>query len=170
MQKSQQTLLASEGLESQAGDVLLLPIAVLAFWTLAYDFVLVVRWPAATITWFFLVIVVSGFLLLRRLWKQTNAIPGKYYRFHVSHVLLLVRFEIGVGSVGGGDGVFPWHSISACRRPVAVRGFGRSEISAFGGPALDLNHRRRPVRVCNRCRLFLARQADSLDFAATDRA
>ena len=67
MQKSQQTLLASEGLESQAGDVLLLPIALLAFWTLAYDFVLVVRWPAETITWFFLVIVVSGFLLLRRL-------------------------------------------------------------------------------------------------------
>src|SRR5256885_4658176 len=90
MQKSQQTLLASEGLESQAGDVLLLPIALLAFWTLAYDFVLVVRWPAETITWFFLVIAVPGILLLRRLWKQTNAIPGKYYRFHVSHVLLLV--------------------------------------------------------------------------------
>ena len=133
MQKSQQTLLASEGLESQAGDVLLLPIALLAFWTLAYDFVLVVRWPAETITWFFLVIVVSGFLLLRRLWKQTNAIPGKYYRFHVSHVLLLV-LGIAYASTAlfvrrpNQDDVFYFHralyQLSALNQPIFLRQTG----------------------------------------------
>src|SRR6266576_618508 len=133
MQKSQQTLLASEGLESQAGDVLLLPIALLAFWHLAYDFVLVVRWPAATITWFFLVIVVSGFLLLRRLWKQTNAIPGKYYRFHVSHVLLLV-LGIAYASTAlfvrrpNQDDVFYFHralyQLSALNQPIFLRQTG----------------------------------------------
>ena len=133
MQKSQQTLLASEGLESQAGDVLLLPIALLAFWTLAYDFVLVVRWPAETITWFFLVIAVPGFLLLRRLWKKTNAIPGKYYRFHVSHVLLLV---LGIAYTSTAlfvrrpnqDDVFYFHralyQLSALNQPIFLRQTG----------------------------------------------
>lgn len=133
MQKSQQTLLASEGLESQAGDVLLLPIALLAFWTLAYDFVLVVRWPAETITWFFLVIAVPGFLLLRRLWKKTNAIPGKYYRFHVSHVLLLV-LGIAYASTAlfvrrpNQDDVFYFHralyQLSALNQPIFLRQTG----------------------------------------------
>ena len=133
MQKSQQTLLASEGLESQAGDVLLLPIALLAFWTLAYDFVLVVRWPAETITWFFLVIAVSGFLLLRRLWKKTNAIPGKYYRFHLSHVLLLV-LGISYASTAlfvrrpNQDDVFYFHralyQLSALNQPIFLRQTG----------------------------------------------
>ena len=133
MRKSQQTLLASNGLESQAGDVLLLPIALLAFWTLAYDFVLVVRWPAETITWFFLVIVVSGFLLLRCLWKQTNAIPGKYYRFHVSHVLLLV-LGIAYASTAlfvrrpNQDDVFYFHralyQLSALNQPIFLRQTG----------------------------------------------
>ena len=76
--------------ESRAGDVLLLPIAGLAFWTLAYDLVLVLRWPAKTITWCFLAMALAGFFLLGRLWKKTNATPGKEYRFHLSHILLLV--------------------------------------------------------------------------------
>ena len=80
--------------QSHAGDVLLLPIAVIAFWTLAYDLVLVARWPAQTITWCFLAIAIGGFFALGRLWRKTGAIPGKAYRFHPSHLLLLV---LGLG-------------------------------------------------------------------------
>ena len=75
---------------SRAGDVLLLPIAAAAFWTLAYQLVLVLRWPAKIITWCFLAMAVAGFFSLGRLWKKTNATPGKGYRFHLSQVLLLV--------------------------------------------------------------------------------
>lgn len=75
--------------ESRAGDVLLLPVAAGAFWTLAYQLVLVLRWPAKTITWCFLAIAIAGFLLLGRLWKKTNATPGEGYRFHPSQVLLV---------------------------------------------------------------------------------
>jgi cell division protein FtsW (lipid II flippase) len=76
--------------ESRAGDVLLLPIAGLAFWTLAYDLVLVLRWPAKTITWCFLAMALAGFFLLARLWKKTNSTPDKGYRFHLSQIFLLV--------------------------------------------------------------------------------
>src|SRR5438067_992706 len=75
--------------ESHAGDVLLLPLAAIAFWTLAYDFVLIARWPAKTITWCALVIAVLALPLLWRLWKKTNAIPCQRYRFHPSHIFLL---------------------------------------------------------------------------------
>ena len=82
-------MLSSErSTESRAGDVLLVPIAAVAFWTLAYQLVLILRWPAKTITWCFLVIAIAGFLALRRLWKKTSAMPGKGYRFHPSQVLL----------------------------------------------------------------------------------
>jgi hypothetical protein len=83
------TLTAERPADSRAGDILLVPIAILAFWTLAYHLVLLLRWPAGTITWCFLVIAVAGFVLLARVWKKTNAIPGKGYRFHASHVLLI---------------------------------------------------------------------------------
>jgi hypothetical protein len=76
--------------ESHAGDVLLLPIAGVAFWTLAYQLVLLARWPAKTITWCFLAIAIAGFFLLGRLFKETNAVPGNGYRFQFSHVFLLV--------------------------------------------------------------------------------
>src|SRR5205823_6648001 len=76
--------------ESHAGDLLLLPIAIIAFWTLAYDLVLVARWPAQTITWCFLIIAFGGYFWLRDPWKKTNAIPGEAYHFHPSHTLLLV--------------------------------------------------------------------------------
>jgi hypothetical protein len=75
---------------SRAGDVLLLPIAGFAFWTLAYQLVLLVRWPAKTITWCFLAIAIPGFFLLGRLFKKTYATPGNGYRFHSSQILLLV--------------------------------------------------------------------------------
>jgi hypothetical protein len=134
MQKSQQTLLTSDGLaESQAGDILLLPIALLAFWTLAYDFVLVVRWPAETITWLFLAIAVSGFFLLPRLWEKTNATPGNYYRFHVSQILLLV-LGIAYASTAlfvrrpNQDDVFYFHralsQLSALNQPIFLRQTG----------------------------------------------
>jgi len=80
--------------QSHVGDVLLLPIAVIAFWTLAYDLVLVARWPAQTITWCFLAMAILGFTGLTRLWKKTEALPGKGYRFHPCHILLLL---LGLG-------------------------------------------------------------------------
>lgn len=75
--------------QPHAGDILLLPIAIIAFWTLAYDLVLVARWPAHTITWCFLAFAIAGGVALGRLWTKTNAIPGKSYRFHLSQLLLL---------------------------------------------------------------------------------
>jgi hypothetical protein len=80
--------------QSHAGDVLLLPIAIIAFWTLAYDLVLIARWPAQTITWCFLAISIAGFFALGRLWKKTDTLPGRGYRFHPSHLLLLL---LGLG-------------------------------------------------------------------------
>ncbi len=82
-------LVSQRPAESYAGDVLLLPIAGVAFWTLAYQLVLIVRWPAQTITWCFLGIAVAGFVALARLWTKTRATPGKGYRFHPSHLLVL---------------------------------------------------------------------------------
>src|SRR6266480_3527589 len=91
MQKRDKAILTSETpAESHAGDILLLPVAILAFWTLAYHFVLIVRWPAKTIMLCFLVIAIPSLFLLGRLWKKTNTTPGKYYRFHFSHVLLVI--------------------------------------------------------------------------------
>jgi hypothetical protein len=80
--------------QSHAGDVLLLPIAIIAFWTLAYDLVLIARWPAQTITWCFLAISIAGFFALGRLWKKTDTLPGRGYRFHPSHLLPLL---LGLG-------------------------------------------------------------------------
>jgi hypothetical protein len=76
--------------ESRAGDILLLPIAIIAFWTLAYQLVLIARWPAKTITWCFLAMAIAGFFFLGGLWKKTSATPGKDYRFHPSHIVLLI--------------------------------------------------------------------------------
>src|SRR5437667_3028868 len=90
MQKGEQTIPISERpAGSRAGDILLLPIAIFAFWTLAYQLVLIVRWPAKTIIWCFLGITTVAFFLLARLWKETDATPGKGYRFHLSHIFLL---------------------------------------------------------------------------------
>ena len=80
--------------QSHAGDILLLPIALIAFWTLAYDLVLVARWPAYTIAWCLLAFAIAGSIALRRLWTKTSAIPGKNYRFHPSHLLVLA---LGLG-------------------------------------------------------------------------
>ena len=82
-------LITERSVESRAGDVLLLPITAVAFWTLAYQLVLILRWPAKTITWCFLAIAIAGFLALGRLWKKTSAMPGKGYQFHPSQVLLV---------------------------------------------------------------------------------
>src|ERR1700756_3747443 len=82
-------LISERFAESRAGDLLLVPIAAVAFWTLAYQLVLILRWPAKTITWCFLAIAIAGFLALGRLWKRTSAMPGKGYRFYPSQVLLV---------------------------------------------------------------------------------
>jgi Family of unknown function (DUF6077) len=76
--------------ESRAGDVLLLPMALAAFWTLSYQVVLVAQWPAETMVWCFFAFAFAGLFLIARLWKKTNATPGRGYRFHPSHVLLLI--------------------------------------------------------------------------------
>ena len=76
--------------QTHAGDILLLPIAVIAFWTLAYDLVLVARWPAYSLAWCFLGFAIPGFSLFAVLWKKNNTVPGKHYRFHPCHVFLLV--------------------------------------------------------------------------------
>ncbi len=80
--------------QSHASDILLLPIALIAFWTLAYDLVLVARWPAHTITWCFVAFTIAGGGALGHLWTRTSAIPGKNYRFHPSQLLLLA---LGLG-------------------------------------------------------------------------
>jgi hypothetical protein len=82
-------LISERPTESRAGDVLLLPIAGLAFWTLAYQLVLILGWPAKMIIWCFLAIAIFGLFSLRRLWKKTNATPGRGYRFHPSQVLVV---------------------------------------------------------------------------------
>jgi hypothetical protein len=82
--------ISQKSTESHAGDVLLLPMAGVAFWTLGYQLVLIARWPAKTIPWCFLAIAIPAFFLLRRLFKETNATPGNGYRFHPSHIFLLV--------------------------------------------------------------------------------
>ena len=90
MQKGERTFPVSERpAKSRAGDVLLFPIAIFAFWTIAYQLVLLARWPAKTIVWCFLGIMTVAFFLLARLWKETDATPGKGYRFHLSHIFLL---------------------------------------------------------------------------------
>ena len=75
--------------DPNAGDTLLVPAALGAFWTLAYQLVLVARWPAYTIVWCFVAMSVVGFLLLVRLWRKTDAVPGGGYRFHPCHIFLL---------------------------------------------------------------------------------
>src|SRR5947199_3740404 len=73
-------LISEKPAESRAGDVLLVPIAAVAFWTLAYQLVLILRWPAKTITWCFLAIAVAGFYVLGRLWKKRT-------QFQVEHIV-----------------------------------------------------------------------------------
>src|SRR6266496_4014492 len=85
----QTVLMSDRPSASRAGDLLLLSVAAGAFWTLSYQFVLILRWPAKTIIWCFLLIAIAGFLLLGRLWRKTNATPGRGYRFHLSQVLLV---------------------------------------------------------------------------------
>jgi hypothetical protein len=72
----------------------LLPVALAAFWTIAYQLVLLARWPARSTPWCFLAICVAGFLLLRRLWKTTGGAPGRGYRFHSSQIFV---FLLAVG-------------------------------------------------------------------------
>ena len=84
------TAVADTSVESRAGDILLLPIALAAVWTLAYQLVLIARWPAQTIPWCFLAIALAGSFLLARLWRKTDATPGRGYRFHPSQALLFI--------------------------------------------------------------------------------
>ena len=79
---------ASSGapVESRAGDILVLA----AFWTIAYQLVLIARWPARSIVWFFFAFAASGLVFTVRLWRRTNILPSWIYRFHPSHLPLLL--------------------------------------------------------------------------------
>jgi len=90
---TQPATVADTAVESRAGDILLTPIALAAFWTLSYQLVLVVRWPAETMLWCFFAIALAGLFSLIRLWARTNATPGSGYRFHPCQLLL---FGLGV--------------------------------------------------------------------------
>ncbi len=87
---TEQSGTSAKTVETRAGDLLLLPVALAAFWTLAYQFVLVVRWPAWTIICLFFAIATLGFFFLSRLWAKTHTTPFHGYRFHRSHLLLVV--------------------------------------------------------------------------------
>jgi hypothetical protein len=88
-ERTEQRETLEEAVETRAGDALLLPVALAAFWTLAYQLVLVARSPAWTLPWFFFAIGALGFFFLSRLWTNTNANPLSGYRFHRSQLLLL---------------------------------------------------------------------------------
>jgi Family of unknown function (DUF6077) len=85
---TQPAIVADTAVESRAGDILLTPMALAAFWTLCYQLVLVTRWPAETVVWCFFAIALAGLFSLTRLWAKTNATPGSEYRFHPSQLLL----------------------------------------------------------------------------------
>src|SRR5207247_10996406 len=90
MKKSEKsTLISKTPAESHAGDILLLPIAILAFWTFAYQLVLIVRWPAKTITWCFLALGIAGFFLLAGFWHKTNGTSAKGSLFSVFYFFVL---------------------------------------------------------------------------------
>jgi hypothetical protein len=89
----QPATVADTAVESRAGDILLTPIALAAFWTLSYQLVLVTRWPAETVVWCFFAIALAGLFSLTRLWAKTNATPGSGYRFDSCQLLL---FALGL--------------------------------------------------------------------------
>ncbi len=80
----------AQAIEIHANDLLLLPVALVAFSTLAYQLALVARWPAQTVVWCFFAIALGGLLSLARVWENTNATPGRGYQFHPSQLLLMV--------------------------------------------------------------------------------
>lgn len=90
--------LSGAPVESRAGDILLLPIVLAASWTLAYQLVLVARWPAWTIVWLWLPITALVLFFLLCFWTRTKALIVMGYRFHPSHLLLLV-LAIGCASI-----------------------------------------------------------------------
>jgi hypothetical protein len=143
-------LISESPTESRAGDVLLLPIAGLAFWTLAYQLVLVLRWPAITITWCFFAIAIAGFVLLGRLWKKTNATPGKGYQFHPSQVLLVALGSLCAITVlfvrrPNQDDVVYFHralsQLSAMNQPILLRETSvDTDAAAFSPVHLATSH------------------------------
>jgi hypothetical protein len=68
----------------------MLPVALAAFWTLSYQFVLVARWPARSVVWVFFAFAALGLFFTIQLWRRTNTAPRWRYRFHPSHLLLLL--------------------------------------------------------------------------------
>ncbi len=82
---------------SRGGDLLLLPIALSAWWTLAYQFVLLTRLPAWSVIPIFVILSVLGFYGARR-WLKEGPIPRVPYRFCGPHLLLLAM-GLGCGTI-----------------------------------------------------------------------
>lgn len=78
----------SAKIDNRAGDVLLILAAGMAVWTLAYQLVLLVRWPAKTIVLTFVAAVCLCLVVLNWSWRRTNTRPRIRYDFHIAHLLL----------------------------------------------------------------------------------
>jgi len=82
-----------EFIGAASGDVLLVPIALTALWTLAYQLVLVTRLPAWSVIGFFFGFSILSVYSVRR-WAKGISLPGADYQFHPSHLFLL---GMGIG-------------------------------------------------------------------------
>jgi hypothetical protein len=135
---------------THAGDILLLPVALAAFWTVAYQLVLIARWPARSIIWLFFVITVLGLLFAARSWKRTHVVPGYGYHFHLAHVFLLL-LAMGCATVPlfilrpNQDDVVYFHralaQLSVLSRPIFTRQTSvDADASAFSPVHLATSH------------------------------
>ncbi len=87
----QKAPMAHGGESSRAGDLIFLPVALTALWTLAYQIVLITRLPAWTIVVLFLGISLAGAWAARRFLRR---MPWEDYEFHRSDLFLLI---LGIG-------------------------------------------------------------------------
>lgn len=73
----------------RAGDLILLPIALAALWTLAYQIVLLTRLPALSIVWFFLGFAALAYGWVIVYWKRHHVVLLWDYSFQPVHLLVL---------------------------------------------------------------------------------
>src|SRR5215217_5456948 len=113
---------------SRPGDVLFLPAAFFAFWTIAYQIVLVARWPVWIIIPVFLATGVSGSFFAARFLRERAAMPGHGYRFHQSHFLLVV--------LAAGSAITPLFLLRPNQDDVVYFHRALSQLSALSQPIL----------------------------------
>lgn len=81
------TTIDNEGMAPRAGDVMFVAIAGLAFWTLAYQLVLVTRLPAWAILPIFACLLFGSLWAGRRIFGKN---PWTGYEFHFPHLFLVI--------------------------------------------------------------------------------